>query len=215
MNSSPSLKELATALSKFQGECPPIPKNREVEVTMRNGGKYRYRYAEYDQIVEIVGPLLAKHGLSYTFPESNREFTSCLLLHSSGEWTLTKILNIGNPQDMKEAKSMTTYGKRGALELALGIPVTEDEDGSVGTGEDFTKKELPPKSKPTQSGNPLEDYIIPFGKPEVKGMRLADADLFQVESLRKWVNGQEKKSKSMQDFLEKSEAFLKLREFKR
>ena len=39
-----NIKELATALAKFQSECENPSLNCEVEVTMASGGRYKFKY---------------------------------------------------------------------------------------------------------------------------------------------------------------------------
>lgn len=112
---------LAEALAAFQAEVPKMSKDEHAKVTGKSketGERYdrSYNYAGLDQFVEIVEPVLGKHGLSIT---SKTTFTDGLfmlevsLLHESGEretayWPLPDPRRVG-PQDLGSAM---TYGKR-------------------------------------------------------------------------------------------------------
>ncbi len=119
---TPPHASLAEALAAFQAEVPRMSKDETAKVTGegKNGPvKYTYGYAGLDQFVEIVEPVLGKHGLSVTaapgFDERDRYVLTVTLLHESGEersgiWPLPDPYapKVG-PQDIGSA---TTYGRR-------------------------------------------------------------------------------------------------------
>lgn len=133
-------QSLAEALAAFQAEVPKMSKDEHAKVTGKSketGERYdrSYNYAGLDQFVEIVEPVLGKHGLSIT---SKTTFTDGLfmlevsLLHESGEretayWPLPDPRRVG-PQDLGSAM---TYGKR---YLGWGLtgtfPSGVDDDGA-------------------------------------------------------------------------------------
>lgn len=128
------------ALSAFQRECPVIKKTKPV--FNKNGGTLRYKYAPLGQIVKQVGPLLAKHGLSYDFSNA----TVIPFTETSGGPFLELTTNIhhegghsrGFPfraviedtdfmNATQQAGSSNMYAKRYGFVNAFGI-LTADED---------------------------------------------------------------------------------------
>lgn len=129
---------LAEALGAFQAEVPRMSRDERADVRgeTKDGRSYNrsYGYASLDQFVEIVEPVLGRHGLSIT---SAPDFTphgyalKVTLLHESGEersgwWPLPDPSRYG-PQDIG---SSMTYGRRYVgWGLAGVFPGGEDDDG--------------------------------------------------------------------------------------
>lgn len=130
---------LAEALAAFQAEVPKMSKDETAKVKgeSKHGGEvsYTYGYAGLDQFVEIVEPVLGKHGLSITsapdFDANGRYILTVTLLHESGEersgkWPLPDPNRYG-PQDIGSSQ---TYGRR---YLSWGLtgtfPGGQDDDG--------------------------------------------------------------------------------------
>jgi len=82
MNKSESIKNISTALSKFQGEVKNPPKSA-------NNPFFKSKYTTLDVLVDTAKPILQSNGLSYIQScggdGSNVSLTT-LLMHSSGEW---------------------------------------------------------------------------------------------------------------------------------
>jgi len=55
------------ALAAFQAECPPVPRSSKAEILTASGTKFGYAYADFEQIVETIGPHLRANGLSISF----------------------------------------------------------------------------------------------------------------------------------------------------
>jgi hypothetical protein len=108
-------KTLAEALAAFQAEVPKMSKDETAKVKS-DKANYTYGYASLDQFVEIVEPVLGKHGLSVTSAPDwveGRYTLIVTLLHESGEersgkWPLPNPDRSG-PQDIGSAM---TYGRR-------------------------------------------------------------------------------------------------------
>ena len=69
---------LAEALAALQGELPTITKNKTGKISgtsARSGNEFNfeYRYADLAEVVEKVGPLASKHGLSFSSKPTNTE----------------------------------------------------------------------------------------------------------------------------------------------
>lgn len=126
---SPTIKELATALSKAQGEIRSADLNRE-------NPYFKSRYADMQSIVQAARPALAKHGLSVVqniFAHGDgQSILHTILLHSSGEFIESRIRIIPPKNEIQTIKSYTTYLKRMAYETLVGVVTgDEDDDGEV------------------------------------------------------------------------------------
>lgn len=138
MSKSESIKELATALAKFQGEVANPLNSTTVEVKTKSGFTYSYKYAPLDEILRIVRPLLSKNGLSIVqAPYSNNGEVSITttLFHSSGEWIEYPPLSLKTTDITPQAAgSVITYGRRYALSAILGIASDDDNDAQPTDG---------------------------------------------------------------------------------
>lgn len=130
---------LATALAAFQAEVPKMSKDETAKVTGegKNGPvKYTYGYAGLDQFVEIVEPVLGKHGLSVTGTTTwtDGKFVAVIsLLHEGGQertasWPLPD--PFGHKVGPQDIGSMLTYIRRYLGWLLTGtFPGGVDDDG--------------------------------------------------------------------------------------
>lgn len=132
------------ALSAFQRECPVIQKTKAVY--NKDGRTIRYHYAPLGQIVKQVGPLLAKHGLSFDFSDARvipfDEATGGPFLelvtnvhhaegHSRGFPFKALIENTDYMNPTQQAGSSNTYAKRYGFTNAFGILTAEEDfDGN-------------------------------------------------------------------------------------
>jgi hypothetical protein len=133
MEQSTSIKELATALAKVQGELKPAPKDSENPF-------FKSAYADLATVTKTVMPVLAKHGLSVTQVAEGEGNITTQLMHTSGEW-LRGTLSLKPVKDDPQGRgSAITYARRYALASICGL-ATEDDDGNAATHEK-------PKGKP-------------------------------------------------------------------
>jgi hypothetical protein len=125
------------ALAGFQAECPAIVKNKKVDFTSKSGNKTQYNYSALDEIAEVIRPVLAKYGLSYSFDLAPQDGGMVKLItiinHKSGNTRTSSYLfnDLHDDQRMNASqrrKSAVTYAKRAGLENALGIVTTEEDD---------------------------------------------------------------------------------------
>lgn len=137
MEKSTSIENIAKALVKFQGECPVIELDREVEVKTKTGGSYKFKYATFGNIVETTKPILAKHGLSFCQPVQPDGSVTTIIMHESGEY-LSSTLNIKGEQTPQGIGSSISYAKRYSLTSMLGIVAEDDDDGNIAEGNSFT-----------------------------------------------------------------------------
>jgi hypothetical protein len=116
---------LFTALMKFQCECQTIPK-------LKSG--YGYKYAELSKTMEIVKPLLLKHGIGFTqFLHGTNKITTMIFHGESGE-TIESMFEMPNSEPSKQMNifqldgSRFTYYKRYQLLSILGVFTDDDLD---------------------------------------------------------------------------------------
>lgn len=139
MNKSESIKELATALAKFQGEIKN-PSNTAINPFFKS------KYSPLDTVLNTVRPILSKHGLSIIqAPSGDGEsiIVATTLLHSSGEWMeFPNLVLKADKATAQGAGSAITYARRYALSAILGISSEDDDDGNVAEKQVKTKKTI-------------------------------------------------------------------------
>ena len=116
------------ALAAFQAECPVILKSVD-------GAQRKYRFAPMDHILQIVQPLLKKHGFSWSVTNPVREgWVKCIITvkHSAGHAETSEFeVPIDSRNNLMSAAQAyggaRTFCLRYAFLGALGI-LTADED---------------------------------------------------------------------------------------
>lgn len=198
--SSP-IDALATSLSKFQGEVPPVERGAT--------GQHRNRYATLDAILDVTRSVLAKHDLAIVQglagPASRMEMVT-LLLHSSGQFIemrlglqdvldatyeaeAAKISDQGKVYGMDPAQvlgAVATYARRNGVCSILGISTEEDTD-SAGAREPTERrpastKERPKPPKPTKRDSKSNQKAMTDVQRE-KIQKLAQAGGFSDDDL--------------------------------
>ena len=152
-------KEFDEAVAAAKAEIPTIVKNRK-----GHGDK---RYADFSAIASVVDPIITQHGLSYRFrtTQSDRISVTCILSHKAGhseENTLSAMADTtGSKNPIQAMGSTLTYLQRYTLIQALGIAVTEDDDGrSAGAGETLSAEQAQALRDLMQKMNaPLQGFL--------------------------------------------------------
>ena len=129
-------KEFNAAFAQLQSELPNVEAIRAVK---NNDGTERYRYADFQTIMDAIQPVLTAHKFSVTFNtrvEVDRLYAICTLLHVSGHSRSNEfgVRMVGGPPGTSEQQkdgSAKTYAKRGALSDALNIVIDHDDDARV------------------------------------------------------------------------------------
>jgi len=127
MKTSQTITKLASAIAKFQGQVPVIPKSEQA---------YGYKYAALDTIIEHIRQPLAKNGLSFLHLVGEGGSVSCMVLHESGEYIQSDYVSLpldnSNPRtsSIQKMGSAITYAKRYTLSAMLGLSVDEDTDAA-------------------------------------------------------------------------------------
>jgi hypothetical protein len=127
MNASDSIKELATALAKAQGELMGAKKDTANPF-------FKSKYADLASIVEALKACFPKYGLAYVQTICTSEDgvgVETLLTHSSGEWVRSDPFYLPvNKADAQGFGSCATYARRYSLAAIAGV-APEDDDGNA------------------------------------------------------------------------------------
>lgn len=131
-----SRKAFDNAMSAAKAEIPNITKNREVDFTSQKG-RTNYRYEDLGEIARVVSPILAKYGLSYRYrtasPINEPVTVTCIVSHRDGHFEENTLCagrdDSGNKNSIQAIGSTLTYLQRMTLKAALGLAVSNDDDG--------------------------------------------------------------------------------------
>jgi len=147
VNKSESIKEIASALARFQAEVKDPVKDSDNPF-------FKSKYVELDGLLAAVRPVLSKNGLSFIqSPGGNgQDITiTTLLMHSSGEWIEFDPLTLHAVKtDPQGAGSAITYARRYSLSAILGVAWDADDDGnkaSLSGKKDSGNTNIPPTTK--------------------------------------------------------------------
>ena len=154
MNKSESIANLATSLCDFQSEVSN-PKNTA------NNPFFKSKYAPLNDVLNLVRPILSKHGLSiFQSPSGDGDniIITTMLMHSSGEWIESDPLILkADKATTQGAGSAITYGRRYAVSAILGISSEDDDDGNHATGNNDSFQE---KAKKSESKKATQEEIL-------------------------------------------------------
>ena len=128
------------AMSKFQSECPEIPKDKAV----LNSDKktVRYHYAPMSTVIKVAGPALWANGFSFTVKTQvgdGKVIATVRAMHKDGHVDESSFMmpiergSYMNP--LQQVGSARTYALRYALEDVFGIVTTEEDDDGQAGGE--------------------------------------------------------------------------------
>lgn len=175
MNKSEQINELAAALSAFQGDVANPVFSREVTVAGQKGS-YKFKYAELNEILNLVRPILAKHGLSIvqsSTGDGDSVTVTTTLLHKSGQF-LESSIPCARPDKMQELGSAITYLRRYSITGILGIAGEEDDDANSTDGNSITDSKKP-TAKKWGSGPPLPKTPPPLPPAQAKVVEFVPA----------------------------------------
>lgn len=147
MNTSPTIAALAAALAAAQAVFRNPPRNREVQVRMKAGGTYTFRYATLDAILEQVRPILGANGLCIvqtTGEDAKGPVVTTALLHASGEWLSSDTPAFVTDGGAQAYGSAISYARRYAVVALLALAADEDDDGNAAAGNDAAPRKRKP-----------------------------------------------------------------------
>lgn len=191
------MASLYGSLAIAQGAFLAIEKNRSVEITMKTGGKYRFRYADLEQILAKTRQALSSNGLALfqsLETQPNNAVLRCELVHKDGGRVSSEV-SIPHPHTVQDPKSfgaMVSYYRRYMVTAMLGVAADDDldEDGQEGsqptghtsqpTGQKpavTQPQRRPATTKPEQTGEPATQGEIAYLNKKItaKGITVAEA----------------------------------------
>lgn len=126
MERSEEIRDIAMALSKFQGEVPTVLK-------ASTNPFFKSKYADLSIIMETVKEYLSKNGLSITqtLEPSEKVRLATTLIHTSGQWISSTIELLPKDVTPQAYGSAITYARRYALSALIGVVSDEDDDGNA------------------------------------------------------------------------------------
>ena len=126
MNKSESIKELAAALAKAQGDIRGAMKDA-------SNPHFRNSYATLASVWDAIRAPLSRNGLAVVQLVSSSENeirVETILMHSSGEF-ISEVLPVpASKHDAQGYGSAITYGRRYGLQAIAGV-APEDDDGNA------------------------------------------------------------------------------------
>lgn len=175
-------KVFDAAFAAFKAEAPKLEKTKDVSFGQN---KTAYKYTPLDVIANTVGPVLAKHGMSYNWmqAQSEKEITvTCVLKHVQGH---SETNSLSGPADTSGSKNATqaiasgvSYLRRYTLLGVLGMATgDEDTDGvTMGNAADWLtlikEAENVEKLKKHYT-DAVQDALKATGNPKASGNAIA------------------------------------------
>lgn len=138
------MKNLFKALMEFQSEVPVIYKGETA-----GQGNFAYKYADLPAIMDIINPLLQKHGLGFTQLIDHKEGVDYLvfvLFHAESCESLESQMRLLTDIELKGQNlfqsygSMLTYFRRYQIASVLRLVTDKDTDAQ---GDTTKKKPFP------------------------------------------------------------------------
>jgi len=168
LNSSDSIKELATALSIVQGQLTFAKKDSKNPF-------FKSNYADLESVWDACRDLLSANGLAIMqFPGEYIDGSMSLntiITHKSGEWISQEMSVPVSKPDAQGAGSCITYMRRYALAAVVGV-VQADDDGNSASKVDKPIPITPQQiasitSLIEQTGSDEDKLLAYFKKPSV------------------------------------------------
>jgi hypothetical protein len=129
-----AVQDFNEALAAFKRECPTIKKNRASDVATRSGAGFNLNWADLSEIQRTVDPILAKHGLSYSWDSEadgkGLMKTTCTLRHVNGHSVPSSLSlpteNAAAMSPQQKYGSAMTFAQRRTLSNVLGVVIEDD-----------------------------------------------------------------------------------------
>lgn len=187
MEKSENINELASALSKAQGEMKPAHMNK-------TNPFFKNKYADLQSVWDSIRVSFSKHGLSITQTVHTDDKGSYLLtnlLHSSGQWLTSSIKLNPVKQDPQGVGSAITYARRYALSAIAGVCSDEDDDANMASGKEpkilsaSETKTLASATKNAKANDSSGEFVIEFGT-DIKGKKIKDLPEDKIKEVLHW-----------------------------
>lgn len=142
-------KAFDDAMAAAKAEIPTIRKGKTVDFTTSKG-RTNYDYEDLAIIMQTVGPILSKNGLSVryrTLNEPNQPISvTCIISHRQGHSEENTLMagrdESGNKNSIQSIGSTVTYLQRYTLKAGLGLAAASDDDGGKADDEPINKDQV-------------------------------------------------------------------------
>lgn len=136
-------KSIYQALSGFQGDLKPIKKNATVDFKTKSGEVVNFKYSPLGDIMEVVNPLLGKHGLSVRWEIVNAgKGLECVVVHETTDDKLETVKvsavkgETGSHEN--EEKDIIVYGE--VRSGAIPVDMTNSDMKQVGAQITYSRR---------------------------------------------------------------------------
>jgi hypothetical protein len=141
-NQSEHINELASALSKCQGEITPAIKDSKNPF-------FKSKYADLNAVLEACVPHFNDNGITVLQPtivSEGKNYVETILMHESGEFisSLTEI-KVSKQNDAQAEGSGISYARRYGLQSFANLAAVDD-DGEKSIGRESKAVEAPKSS---------------------------------------------------------------------
>ncbi|MBN3875280.1 ERF family protein [Nostoc sp. JL23] len=122
--------QLNAALAKAKAEIPVILANRTVKILAKTGREINFTYAELEEILPAITPILSQHGMAIAHQMGFVEGKYCLissLRHESGEQLESLFLLPSDFNDPKDLAAKISYGRRYSTLCLLDVTIVEPD----------------------------------------------------------------------------------------
>lgn len=156
-NQSECINELATALSKAQGEMQAAIKDSINPF-------FKSKYADLGSVWDAARPVLTKNGLCImqtTDMVGEKVVMVTTLAHTSGQWMKSFLPLNPSKNDSQGMGAAITYLRRYSLSALVGVVCDDDDDGetAVGRGKSKTLPPIHKKEPECVNSTQIEDKI--------------------------------------------------------
>lgn len=164
---SESINELASALSKAQGEMQAAIKDSVNPF-------FKSKYADLGSVWDAARPVLSKHGLCImqcTEIINDKIIMVTILAHTSGQWIKSHLPLNPAKNDSQGVGAAITYLRRYSLSALVGVVCDDDDDGETAMG----RGKAMPKTQHVEVNN----------QPIVSNDKITDKQLNELIALSK------------------------------
>jgi len=139
MKTSEQTNEIYPAIFAMQKSLTPIKRDKVVKT-----GKYEFRYAPLDSIMEKLAPLFANNGLAM-MQGVDADCLTTRIIHTSGQWVESQTFLNKDHANMQGFGGEVTYKRRYALSAMVGLVADEDNDAPRHKPTDGSMETLSPR----------------------------------------------------------------------
>lgn len=122
MQTSEQIEKISQALFTLQAALKPITRSKIVKT-----GKYEFRYAPLDAIMDMLQPLMKESGLMVV-QAVDADVLTTRLIHTSGQWLQSETHLNREHASMQGFGGEVTYKRRYALSALIGLVSDDDND---------------------------------------------------------------------------------------